>query len=86
MDILLAAGVLCFVVLVFIFEWIRVDGVGLTVAVAASNSFLLPTNPVNALIMRPGGYRTADFMRAGSGVTALYPVVLIAVLAVGYGG
>jgi di/tricarboxylate transporter len=58
----------------------------LTVAVATSNSFLLPTHQVNALIMRPGGYRTVDFMRAGSGMTVLYLVVLIAVLATGYGG
>ncbi|MFP4388089.1 MAG: SLC13 family permease, partial [Desulfococcaceae bacterium] len=58
----------------------------LTVAVATSNSFLLPTNQVNALIMRPGGYRTVDFMRAGSGMTALYILVMIAVLTTGYGG
>jgi di/tricarboxylate transporter len=58
----------------------------LTVAVATSNSFLLPTHQVNALIMRPGGYRTVDFMRAGSGMTVLYLAVMIAVLAVGYGG
>jgi di/tricarboxylate transporter len=58
----------------------------LAVAVAASNSFLLPTHQVNALIMRPGGYRTVDFMRAGSGMTILYLLVMIAVLATLYGG
>ena len=37
----------------------------LVVAVSASNTFILPTHQVNALIMRPGGYRTKDYMRAG---------------------
>jgi len=36
------------------------------VAVSASNTFILPTHQVNALIMRPGGYRTKDYMRAGT--------------------
>ena len=37
----------------------------LTVALATSNSFLIPTHQVNALIKGPGGYRVPDFMRAG---------------------
>jgi di/tricarboxylate transporter len=49
----------------------------LVVAVSASNTFILPTHQVNALIMRPGGYRTKDYMRAGIGMTALYTVVLM---------
>ncbi|MBE9564922.1 MAG: SLC13 family permease, partial [Proteobacteria bacterium] len=36
----------------------------LTVAIATSNSFLIPTHQVNALIMGPGGYRVPDFMKA----------------------
>ena len=32
----------------------------LTVAIATSNSFLIPTHQVNALIMGPGGYRVPD--------------------------
>ncbi len=52
----------------------------LTVAIATSNSFLLPTHQVNALIMGPGGYRVLDFVRAGSVMTVLYLVVSIAVL------
>jgi di/tricarboxylate transporter len=86
MEIWLVIGVLGFAILVFSFEWGRADGAALTVAVATSNSFPLPTHQVNALIMRPGGYRTVDFMRAGSGMTVLYLAVMIAVLAVGYGG
>ncbi len=52
----------------------------LTVAIATSNSFLLPTHQVNALIMGPGGYRIVDFLRAGSVMTVLYLAVSIAVL------
>ena len=35
----------------------------LTVAIATSNSFIIPTHQVNALIMGPAGYRVIDFMR-----------------------
>jgi len=49
----------------------------LVVAVSASNTFILPTHQVNALIMRPGGYRTKDYMRAGIGMTVLYTLVLM---------
>ena len=49
----------------------------LTVALATSNSFLIPTHQVNALIQAPGGYRVKDFMRAGSGVTIGFLVVVI---------
>jgi di/tricarboxylate transporter len=49
----------------------------LTVALATSNSFLIPTHQVNALIMGPAGYRVADFMRAGGIMTVLFLVVLI---------
>jgi di/tricarboxylate transporter len=57
----------------------------LVVAVAASNTFVLPTHQVNALIMRPGGYRTIDYVKAGSGMTILYLVVMIGGLALFYG-
>lgn len=52
----------------------------LTVALATSNSFFLPTHQVNALIMSPGGYRVADFMRAGGVMTVLFIVVLMAMM------
>ena len=52
----------------------------LTVALATSNSFLIPTHPVNALIMGPAGYRVADFTRTGSMMTCLYLMVLIAMI------
>jgi di/tricarboxylate transporter len=49
----------------------------LTVAIATSNSFLIPTHQVNALIMGPGGYSVADFMKAGGIMTILFLVVMI---------
>lgn len=52
----------------------------LVVGLATSNSFLLPTHQVNALIMGPGGYRNRDFLRAGGVMTALFLVVLIVML------
>ena len=53
----------------------------LTVAIATSNSFLIPTHQVNALIMGPAGYRVPDFMRAGSVMTVLFLVVMMLMMA-----
>jgi di/tricarboxylate transporter len=52
----------------------------LTVAIGTSNSFLIPTHQVNALLMGPGGYRVADFMRAGGIMTVLFLVVSLLML------
>ncbi|WP_282152161.1 SLC13 family permease [Ruegeria atlantica] len=52
----------------------------LTVAIATSNSFLIPTHQVNALLMGPGGYRVVDFVRAGGVMTILFLIVSIAAL------
>ncbi len=52
----------------------------LTVAISTSNSFLIPTHQVNALIMGPGNYRVADFLRAGSIMTVLFLVVSLLML------
>ncbi len=49
----------------------------MVVALSASNTFILPTHQVNALIMRPGGYRTKDYMKAGVGATLIFTVILI---------
>lgn len=49
----------------------------LTVAIATSNSFLIPTHQVNALIMGPAGYRVADFIKAGSVMTVLFLTVMM---------
>jgi len=52
----------------------------LVVGVSASNTFVIPTHQVNALIMRPGGYRTIDYIKAGGGMTLLFILVLMASL------
>ena len=52
----------------------------LTVAIATSNSFLIPTHQVNALIMGPGGYRVPDFMKAGGIMTILFLIVMIGMM------
>ncbi len=57
----------------------------LVVAVSASNTFILPTHQVNALIMRPGGYRPKDYMKAGFGASILYTIILLAMLKLFYG-
>jgi len=49
----------------------------ITIALATSNSFLIPTHQVNALIMGPAGYRVADFIRVGGIMTVLYLLILI---------
>jgi len=49
----------------------------LTVAIATSNSFLIPTHQVNALIMGPGGYRVPDFIKAGGIMTVLFLIVMM---------
>jgi di/tricarboxylate transporter len=56
----------------------------LTVALATSNSFLLPTHQVNALIMGPGGYRVSDFIKAGIIMTVLFLAVMIIMMAIIY--
>ncbi len=56
----------------------------LTVALATSNSFLLPTHQVNALIMGPGGYRVPDFMKAGIIMTILFLIVMMIMMAIIY--
>ena len=57
----------------------------LVVALSASNTFLLPTHQVNALVMRPGGYRTMDYAKAGAIMTALYLMVELTMLYFFYG-
>jgi len=52
----------------------------LTVAISTSNSFLIPTHQVNALIMGPGGYSVRDFLRVGGIMTVLFLVVSLLML------
>lgn len=52
----------------------------LIVAIAASNSFLMPTQQVNVLIAGPGGYRAVDFLKVGGGMTLLFWIVMLAAI------
>ncbi len=56
----------------------------LTVAISTSNSFLIPTHQVNALIMGPAGYKVGDFLRSGGIMTILFLVVSQGVMALVY--
>jgi len=60
------------------FTGISARGLALLVALCASNSFILPTHQVNALLMSPGGYRPVDFIRGGSILTMIYLVISVA--------
>jgi len=52
----------------------------MTVAIAASTAFATPVaSPVNTLVLNPGGYRFADFARAG---IPLQLIILVATLLV----
>ncbi len=52
----------------------------LTVAISTSNSFIIPTHQVNALIMGPAGYKVMDFVRSGGVMTVLFLVVSLIML------
>ena len=53
---------------------------GMVVAIASINTFILPTHQVNALIMQPGGYTTADYMRVGAGMMVMFFIILMTML------
>lgn len=57
----------------------------LVVGLSASNTFVLPTHQVNALIMRPGGYHTVDYTKAGAIMTLVFLSVELSVLYFLYG-
>ena len=52
----------------------------LVVGLSASNTFVLPTHQVNALIMGPAGYRVADFIKSGGIMTVIFLVVSMGVM------
>jgi len=52
----------------------------LTVAISTSNSFIIPTHQVNALIMGPAGYRVIDFVKSGGIMTVLFLVVSLVMI------
>ena len=52
-------------------------GMALLVGVCASNSFILPTHQVNAMLMSTGGYRNADYLRAGGIMSILFLIIAV---------
>jgi di/tricarboxylate transporter len=52
----------------------------LTVAISTSNSFIIPTHQVNALIMGPAGYKVTDFVRSGGIMTIIFLIVSLLML------
>jgi len=56
----------------------------LLAAVCAANSFLLPTHQVNAFLMSSGGYRNADYLKAGGGMTLIFLFVAVAAFQIFY--
>ena len=74
-----AATVILVPLVMILGEEAGVDGraLALLVAVCASNSFILPTHQVNALFMSPGGYRNADYIRAGGLMSILFLVLAV---------
>lgn len=52
----------------------------MTVAISTSNSFLIPTHQVNALIMGPAGYKVTDFVRTGGVMTVIFLVVSLVMM------
>ncbi len=56
-------------------------GLGMAVAVGASFAFLLPTgHPVNLLVMQPGRYRPADYLKVGLPLLVVVTPVAVAAL------
>lgn len=52
-----------------------------TVALAASSAFMTPvSSPVNTLVMGPGGYRFADYLRIGIPFTLIAMVLILALV------
>ena len=74
-----AATVLLVPLVVIIGDMSGIDprGLAMLVAVCASNSFVLPTHQVNALLMSPGGYHNTDYMKAGGIMTIIFMVIAV---------
>lgn len=81
-----AATVLLVPFAIFIGKESGIDprGLAMLVAICVANSFILPTHQVNALLLSPGGYRNADFIRAGGFMTVLFIFVAVSLVRLFY--
>lgn len=59
-------------------------GLALLVGICTSNSFLLPTHPVNALLMGPGNYRPRDYILPGSIMTVVFILIAVGIVSLLY--
>ena len=77
-----AAAVLLVPIVMLIGESTGIDprALALLVGVCASNSFVLPTHQVNALLMAPGGYHNADYLKAGGIMTLIFIAVSVGII------
>jgi di/tricarboxylate transporter len=75
------AAVILFPMVISIANTVGIDPrpLALLVAVSTANSFILPTHQVNALLKTPGGYRNIDYLRAGSGLTVVFLLVVVTI-------
>jgi di/tricarboxylate transporter len=73
------AAVILFPMVISIASTVGMDPrpLALLVAVSTANSFILPTHQVNALLKTPGGYRNKDYLKAGSGLTVVFLLVVV---------
>lgn len=72
-----AATVLMVPLILIMGESFGIDprGLALLVAVAASNSFIIPTHQVNAYVVGAGNYKNSDFMKAGGIMSVIFLLV-----------
>ncbi len=77
-----AATVLLAPLMIILGDSIGVDSRALVllVGICASNSFIIPTHQVNALLMGPGGYKNKDYMKAGGLMSLLFLTITVLVL------
>ena len=75
------AAVILFPMVISIANTVSMDPrpLALLVAVSTANSFILPTHQVNALLKAPGGYRNIDYLRAVSGLTIVFLLVVVTI-------
>ncbi|MDN7012080.1 SLC13 family permease [Methanoculleus sp. FWC-SCC3] len=59
-------------------------GLALLVGICTSNSFLLPTHPVNALLMGPGNYQPRDYIVPGSIMTVVFILIAVGIVSLLY--
>ena len=77
----IGAAVILFPMVISMANTIGMDPrpLALLVAVSTSNSLILPTHQVNALLKTHGGYRNIDYLRAGGGLTVVFLLVVVTI-------